>query len=429
MRRPLLAIAALALVLGLLPAAAAEARRGPCVAGAPGPGCEVWTAKVRQVNDGDTVDVDVIGDGTTASRRIRFAGVQAMEQSDYASGHRQGACHAVEATERTERLIRRSRWTVRLAAEDPMSMSHNRFVRTVAVRSGRHGPWRDLGTSLMRDGLALWWPSWSESAPNATYSVLLQRAIAARRGLFDPDACGVGPSAASPLKLTVNWDADGNDNANPAGEWVEVRNLDAVNAVPLDGWYLRDAALRDYLFGPHAVIPPGGAVTVNVGSDGDDATVFPWGNGASVFTNATYDDDAMGDGAYLYDPLGNVRATMVYPCRWQCADPLQNTVVLNATPKGRRESITLTNASAAPIDLGGYLLKSAPQSYHFAPGSVLDPGATMRIQIVGDAARSTALDRRWGLAKPILRDGGDVVELRTYTDIELACTAWGDRSC
>jgi endonuclease YncB( thermonuclease family) len=385
-------------------------------------------AKVRSVNDADTMDVDVLRDGTTASRRIRFTGVQAMEQTVYSTRSRQGYCHAVEATERVERLVRRSKNFVRLAAEDPFSMSqHRRYVRTVAVRV--HGRWTDVGTILMREGRALWWPSSRESSTNAAYSTQLQRAIATQRGLFDPDGCGVGPSPASPLALTVNWDADGADDTNPSGEWVKVRNLDPVNPVPLGDWQLRDASLRDYLFPPQAVIPPGGSLTVNVGTEGDDATVFPWGLGFPVFSNASHDELAMGDGAYLFDTLGNVRAAMVYPCRWQCSDPLTGAVTLSADPLGRRESVVLTNVSAGPIDLDNHVLKSVPQSYHFGPGSVLPPGGSMRIQIVGDTANDSAFDKRWGLAKPILRDAGDIVRLSSYTDITVACTAWGDRAC
>jgi lamin tail-like protein len=300
-------------------------------------------------------------------------------------------------------------------------------VRTVAVRSG--GRWRDVGTILLREGRALWWGSWSESAPNQMYSILVQQSIAAQRGLFDPDGCGVGPSAASPLRILVNWDADGDDTANPSGEWVKVRNLDPVNAVPLGGWYLRDSGLRRYTFPAQAAIPPGGEITVDVGRDGDDVSTFRWGLGAPVFENATHDEDAMGDGAYLFDPLGNIRATMVYPCRVACSDPLQGAVGISANPTGRRESVTLTNLSAGPVDLDGHVLKSAPQSYHFGPGSVLPPGGSMRIQVVGDTGADTALEKRWGFAKPILRDAGDVVALLSYTDLTIACSAWGDQSC
>ncbi len=426
MRLPLVIALLAACFTALLPSVA-DARRGTCVVGVPGPGCEVWTGKVRSVNDGDTMDVDVDRDGTSRTRRIRFAGVQAMEQTAYAARHREGDCHAVEATERLERLVRRSRWRVRLAAEDPQSMSRNRALRTVAVRSG--GRWRDVGTVLLREGLALWWASWAESAPNARYSLLVQQSIAAQRGLFDPDGCGAGPSPASPLQVVVNWDADGDDTANPSGEWVRIRNLDPVNAVPLGGWYLRDSGLRRYTFPADAVIPAGSAVTLDVGRDGDDIATFRWNLRAPVFENASHDEDAMGDGAYLFDPLGNIRATMVYPCRVACSDPLQGAVGISASPTGRRESVRLTNLTAGPVDLDGHVLKSAPQSYHFGPGSVLPPGGSLRIQVVGDPGADTALDKRWGFAKPILRDAGDVAALLTYTDVTIACTAWGDKSC
>ena len=425
MVRRLIPLVLAAAVLAALPAAA-EARSGACVPGVAGPTCHVWTAKVKSVNDGDTMDVDVLRDGTTATRRIRFAGVQAMEQTAYSPRHRLGDCHAIEATERVERLVRRSKWRVRLSAEDPNTMSQRRYVRWVAVKV--HGRWTDVGTILMREGLALWWASAREWATNLSYSTHLQRAIAARRGLFDPDGCGAGPSAASPLAMIVNWDADGSDDANPSDEWAEIRNLDPVNAVPLRDWYLRDAGLRNYLFPPQAVIPPGGSLRVNVGTFGDDATVFPWGLRSPVFGNVN-DQTGTGDGAYLFDPLGNVRATMVWPCRWQCSDPLQGAVSISADPNGRRESVTLTNVSAAPIDLDAHVLKSEPQSYHFGPGSVIPAGGSMRIQVVGSPENDTALDKRWGHARPILRDAGDVVRLSSYTDITVACTAWGDRAC
>jgi endonuclease YncB( thermonuclease family) len=417
----------IALLFLLAVPAAADARRGRCVAGQAGPTCTVWTAKVVSVDDGDTLDVDIRGDGTRRARRIRIAGLQAMEQSRYSARARAGDCHAVDATLRLERLVRRSGGVVRLAAQDPESRSRGRFIRTVAVRSG--GRWRDVGTGQINAGLGLWWASTSESAPNSSYRSLLQRAIAARRGLFDSDACGTGPSAASPLKLWVNWDADGDDTANPAGEWVKIRNLDTVNAVPLGGWYLRDSGLRRYTFPADATIPPGGTITVDVGREGDDQTVFSWGLRAPVFENATYDEKAMGDGAYLFDPLGNVRALMVYPCTVACGDPLVGAVAVSADPAVLRESVTLTNVTSGPLDLDGYVLKSPPYGYHFGTASVLQPGESMRVLVSGAPEDDEPLLKHWGFARPILRNGGDVVRLSTYSDITVACTAWGDKTC
>jgi len=176
-------------------------------------------------------------------------------------------------------------------------------------------------------------------------------------------------------------------------------------------------------------VGPGATVTVYVGEESDGVSVFAWNQRAPVFGNASEDADVMGDGAYLFDPLGNIRASMIYPCRFNCTDPLQGAITIGADPDGRRESVTLTNVSAGPVDLDGYVLKSVPQSYHFGQGSVIQPGGSLVIRVLGDPSQDTATVKRWGFARTILRNAGDVVELRTYTDIRLACTAWGDRSC
>jgi len=424
-RRLLPALVLLAAVLAFAPAAAAK--RGACVPGQVGPSCHVWTAKVKSVNDGDTLDVDVHGDGTAASRRIRMTGVQAMEQTVYSSRQRQGECNAVVATLRLEQLVRKGRGVVRLAAEDPESTSHRRLRRLVAVKSG--GRWRDVGTTLITEGLALWWPTLSESAPNDFYSVRSQRALAAQRGVFDPDGCGPGPAPASSLRLSVNWDADGSDRANPSGEWVEITNLDPVNPVPLGGWHVRDTTLSRYYFPVHASVPPGGTVTLNVGRLGDEQTVFAWGRRSPAFQNATHDENAMGDGAYLLDTLGNVRAAMIYPCRDVCSDPLEDALAMTVDPTGERESISVTNLTAGPVDLDPYVLKAEHYSYHFRPGSVLQPSESMRIEVRGAPEDDTALERHWGLSRTILRDSGGVIELSTYADLIIGCAAWGPRTC
>jgi endonuclease YncB( thermonuclease family) len=414
----------IALLCLLAPPALAEARSGACVVGRPADTCTVWMAQVVSVNDGDTLDVRVGEPGNRRSQRIRIAAVQAMEQSQYGFDQRAGDCHAVDATLRLEQLVRRSRGRVRLAADDPETRSRGRFVRTLAVRSG--GRWRDVGTMLIREGLALWWASAHESAGNRLYSVLLHDVIAAQRGIFDPDACGAGPSAGSPLRIWANWDADGNDTANPSGEWVKVRNLDPVNPVPIGGWHVRDSGLRRFTFPAGAAIAPGDTVTVSVGEGG--AGVLGWGMSRPVFENASDDRRAMGDGAYLFDPLGNVRASMLYPCRGVCVDPAQGAVALSADPTGN-ESITVENVGPGPLALDGYVLKSPPYSYPLDDGTVLPPGGSLRIETGGDPSDDAPLERHWGFGRSILRNAGDVARLATFTDIRIACTSWGDRTC
>jgi endonuclease YncB( thermonuclease family) len=425
-RRPLLVLAALALVLVAAPAAADAAKGGPCLAGLSAARCPTWTGKVVSVNDGDTIGVDVDGDGTRRSRRIRFIGIQAMEQTVYSARRRQGDCHAVEATLRLESLVRRGKRRVRLAAEDPFSTSQRRLLRTVAVKV--RGRWRDLGATLVSEGLALWWPSTRESVPNIPYGVLAQKAIAAQRGLFRPGGCGAGPAPTSPLKLWANWDADGDDSSNADGEWIKVRNLDPVTTVPLGGWYVRDSGLRRFTFPAGASIPPGGTVMVDVGTEGDGIARFPWRLRYPVLENPGPPELGMGDGAYLFDPLGNIRASMVYPCRYACSDPLMGAVAVEPHPRGT-EYVTLRNVSAGPVDLQDHQLKSPPYGYDIGADSVLGPGEAMRVMTGGAPEDDTRLLKHWGLAKRILNDGGDVVRLVSYTDLTLGCAAWGSRAC
>jgi hypothetical protein len=44
----------------------------------------------------------------------------------------------------------------------------------------------------------------------------------------------------------------------------------------------------------------------------------------SPFENATDDGRSLGDGAYLFDPQGDIRAWMTYPCVGTCPQPLSD---------------------------------------------------------------------------------------------------------
>jgi endonuclease YncB( thermonuclease family) len=281
------------------------------VPGVAAPRCTVWTGKVTFVADGDTVDVDVAGDGTRVPRRVRLTGLNAMEMTRYSgyADRRRGACHAVEATARLERLLRRGRMRVRLAALDPASRAGSRLRRHLSVRIA--GRWVDAGHVLLAEGHALWLPNGIEYAWNRDYRAQAERAAARRLRLYDPSACGPGPSAGAPLELELKFDAPGRDDRNPDGEWMRVRNRSAV-AVPLAGWWLRDSALRRFAFPAGTVVAPGGQVTVRVGRGGGDDHDLHWGLPAPAFENPTADRRSMGDGAYLFDPEGDLRAGLIY---------------------------------------------------------------------------------------------------------------------
>ena len=414
------------LVAALLaaPSAASAARTGPCIPGHSRPVCTIWTGKVTFVDDGDTIDVRVKGEGL---RRIRISGIQAMEQTVYSSRARarRGECHALEATAYIERLIKRAHGRVRLTAQNPHSRSRGRLRRSVAVRSG--GRWRDLGRAQIAHGHALWLPNSVEYAWNGDYSVLAQRTAGRGVNLWNPGYCGPGPAAA--VRMWVNWDAEGNDRRNVNGEWVRVKNVDTVNPLPLGGWWVRDSDLRRYVIPAGTTVPPGGSIAVHVGRGSNTAADLFWGLREPAFDNATGDAREIGDGAYLFDPQGDMRAHMLYPCRASCTDPLKGRIDVHAEPRRRDESVTVRNVSDMPVDLEGYQLRSRFHFYDFGPDSVLAPGEEMTVYVEGSPAEDTPLVKHWGFDEPILRNAGDEVAVRTFTDIVLSCYSWGDDSC
>jgi endonuclease YncB( thermonuclease family) len=419
--RRLLLLFALILAGSVLPGTAVARPPGSCIAPAAVAGCDVTTGKVTYVSDGDTFYVDLDGDRSRRTVSVRITAINAMEQTVYSryAGRRRGECHALEATARLEQLLRRSRWRVRLSALDPSSRSRDRLRRSVAVKIG--GRWQDVGRRLLAEGHALWISGRQEWAWNADYARQAEYAASRQRGIWSPTYCGLGPSDASPLSVTVN-----HDHRLAGGEWVRVRNHDPVNAVPLGGWWLRDSALNRFTFPDWATLPPGESLTVYVDRGVHTWTEFFWGRTQTIFDNVSANDT--GDGAYLFDPHGDLRAYMTYPCARACADPYAGAVKVTAKSSGR-EHVTVQNVAAFPVNLDGYKLSSPPYGYAFPRDSVLQPGESMRIRIVGDPAEDTRLEKHWGEVGAILNNGGDRVRLMSFREIVLDCYSYGTGSC
>ena len=292
----------------------------------------------------------------------------------------------------------------------------------------RGGRWRDVGRILVCEGLGLWLPGIAEDAANARYSVLSQKAAAARRGLFSPNACGIGPNEGHPIGLWAQWDADGNDREDVNGEYVKIRNYDVNNPLPLDGWYLRDSGLRRFTFPPGSAIPPNSSVTVYAGMGENFGTEFFWGLSAPVFENTSKADPDIGDGAYLFDPQGDIRAWMIYPCKVDCANPAQGQIAIErAAAQGR---VRLAHQHRRGAD---------------RPRALRAQDAALLLRVpAGDGARARPDDPRphrgrpvrrhrdrpvLGHANQILNNSGDMATLSTYNDVQIACTAYGSKSC
>ena len=425
-------------VAALASPALAEARKGPCVAGKKRPRCTFTPARVTFVADGDTIRATIAGREQT----IRFTGINAMELHRYSStpSKRRGECHGIAATNLVDRYIKRSHRRVRLAAQHAGSHSKTRLRRSVWVKAG--GRWRDLARIEMEAGLALWLPNGPEFAHNREYHELAEQAAAAQRGVFDPDSCGAGPDQDLPVTVTVNWDADGNDRHNTNGEWADIHNAGA-RPLSLRGWWFRDSWLTygrhhrpGFAFPAGATVPAGGTVRVHMGCGTDSVTDLHWCQHRTVFEKVTHDRRQMGDGGYLFDPQGDLRAAMTYPCVFACVDPLKGKVRVDVHPRSP-ESIEIVNVSGGPVDLAGHTVKlhlighrdAFVFGYPFRPGSIVGAGQTMTILPDGSPSRDTALVRHLGRGPHVLTDGGNAVSLRTMTDLVTYCTAWGNTHC
>jgi micrococcal nuclease len=272
--------------------------------------------KVTFVDDGDTIDVDVIGDGTRRAARIRFIGVQAMELRVYSRtlSKLRGECWAIAATRYLHSLVAGKQ--VQLTALHSGSRAGARARRSVAVQV--NGVWSDTGQLLIDAGLALPDLISSEWAHNRDYLQGAKSAAARRVGMWgDPSRCGAGPAADASLAVHVHWDAAGNDFRNVNGEWVDIRNTGA-RTVSLAGWWLRDAAYRGpkargYTFPRGTTIAAGQRLRLKVGKGARSAHVQHWGLKAPAFANVTGAPSWMGDGAWLFDRDGDLRAWNMYP--------------------------------------------------------------------------------------------------------------------
>jgi len=281
----------------------------PCQPGQTQPLCYAEDATLDFVDDGDTIDVHIAGAG---NHRIRFTGVNATEQSVYNSNlaKQRGECHALDATYLTSTMIARSHNQVRLVYQNKLTRAGVRYVKDIQVFV--RGSWHDLNSLLVSRGYALYLPNGTETAWNREYMFEMQQAAQKRIGLFDTSFCGFGPDQDIPIQVTVNWNAPGNDTINPNGEYVRVYNRGA-RPLTLDGWWVRDSGTKRYHFPIGTVVQPNTHITVHVGKGDDTPSTLYWGLRTPIFNNVNM-AKGIGDGAYLFDPQGDMRAWIMYPC-------------------------------------------------------------------------------------------------------------------
>jgi hypothetical protein len=68
-------------------------------------------------------------------------------------------------------------------------------------------------------------------------------------------------------------------------------------------------------------------------------------------------------------------------------------------------------------------------TYAFPAGAVLLPGQSIQVDVQGSPSQDTHSELHWGLRGLWLPDPGGVVRVSTFTDVTLACDAWGSGRC
>jgi Lamin Tail Domain len=144
---------------------------------------------------------------------------------------------------------------------------------------------------------------------NSSYPALAAQAVAEGRGLWNTDACVTGPSRNATLRVTVKWQGTATVSIDKQG----------ANPVNLAGWWVRDSSYhgklaRGYTFPAGTVIPAGGTVVLHTGKGSNGGGHYYWGlnSDVRVFDNVTNAPNHMADGAYLFDPQGDLRAAQQY---------------------------------------------------------------------------------------------------------------------
>lgn len=392
------------------------------------------TGTVDVVADGDTFRF--IPEGSIDYVTIRLLGINTPEVRGFYNKNRdQDMCGAVAASNLLSALLPPG-WPVQLRALNQESVGiDGRLQRYAFAWNPQTGGYDvDVQAALSQAGLAMWFTLDDEAALSYKYRVLIAQAQQERRGIWNPEFCGPVEQPEASIGLTAHWNAEGNDNAGPNGEYVVVRNTGRA-PVDISSWLLRDSSLTSWFnFPDGSVLAPGDYRVVHVGP-GIPGRPNPrdlyMGSPAALLAN-TASDRFIGDGVYLLDRSTAIRAWFEWPCVLDCTDPAQgklkitkvNPFVTAGRPAkaANQEYIVIRNLSNRPIGLDGYYLSYLAASHPFEVDSKIAPGKALTLYI--GKGTPTATRQYWGRDRTLLRDSGGTVRLLSETDVPISSKTW-----
>lgn len=104
--------------------------------------------------------------------------------------------------------------------------------------------------------------------------------------------------------ININYDAEGDDNENPNGEWVEIKNVEIL-PVNMKDFILKDKANHMFTF-PEFILNSEEIVRVYSGCGENSSYSLYWCSKGAIWNNDT-------DTAFLYDSQGNLIDKYEYP--------------------------------------------------------------------------------------------------------------------
>jgi endonuclease YncB( thermonuclease family) len=309
--------------------------------------------------DGDTTHVKTT---TNQLVEVRNIGLQTPERR---KGSNPAQCGAEEAYQHFMGMMPEEITIVQLRSITDGSNGWgggSRPTRSVYKLNNTTGQFDiDVQAEQIKAGWSLWWPTAAEWAHNKTYLDLVNDAKARGVGIWNPNLCG--PAVGNVPLMWFNANAPTIDsNTEPAfGEYVVLLNNTGA-AMDLTGWSLRDNSLNFFWssnpnlgwmqsrnkFGS-MVLQPGEHRIIYLDNPDDyplsasEYRYFNWGHSPGPqITNGSVSASfspnyANGDGVYLQDTYGNIRASMTNPCTSSamCETPAWVSEIVSKTRPGQ----------------------------------------------------------------------------------------------
>lgn len=259
-------------------------------------------AEVRWVHDGDSFDVRFLdrpdaADGDREFDEIRLQGLDTPEP---------GSCFADQARSSLIDLLKGREVMVHADWDGGrFSDGRDQYFRLIG------DVWLD-GQLVNVDRVARGYAIARSSSGRFDQAIATAQQSARDEGLgmWAASACGgatiASQSGAEQLTIvSVNADAEGRDDENPNGEWVDIAN---ATSAPIDmtGWTVRDESTRNrFSFPDGFVLSEGTTVRVRSGCGSDTSVELFWCAETPVWTNTA-------DTAYLLQPDGRFHDVLSY---------------------------------------------------------------------------------------------------------------------